>query len=132
MHRQLHEPVASHRLSYHAVVLWIRIRWRQCLGWIGKTRVWIEAAIQRKIAVRRIEVRMVEDVEGVCLEFQSIAIAKPEILENRHVEAGLERRAEDIAAIRSVSGLIRVAYDCSADGWAARWGLHSAQVAKTE
>ncbi len=66
---------------------------------IRKTRVWIEAGIQGEIAVGRIEIRMVEDVERVSLEFQGIALSYFEILENREIESRLEWSAEDIAAI---------------------------------
>lgn len=76
---------------------------------IRKTRVWIETGIEGEIAVGRIEIRLVEDIERVSLEFQGIALSDFKILENRKIESRLEWSAEDISAIRPVAGFLSVA-----------------------
>src|SRR5258707_1463987 len=98
MHRQLQEAVAADCLSDHAIVVRIRRARGQDRSRVRKTRERIEAAIQRKIAVRGVEIGMVENVEGVGLEFQGEAFPELEILENRNIEARLEWGAEDVAA----------------------------------
>src|ERR1700692_275492 len=121
MHRQLHEPVAPHRLSDHAIVLGIRRGGRQYLRHIRKTGDGIEATIQRKITVWGIEIRMVKDVERIGLKFQGYTLCNFIILENRDIEACLEWSAEDIAAVVAVAGFLGIANRCPAQGRAARW-----------
>src|ERR1017187_3133896 len=104
MKRQLKEPVASNRLSDHAKVLRIRRRGRQYLGGVRKTRKRIEAGVERKVTVWRIEIRMVENVERVRLEFQGDAFGDLEVLEKRQIEACLEWGAEDITSVGPVAG----------------------------
>ena len=61
-------------------------------------RHWIEAAIQREVRVRRVQARMVEEVERVHFILQVEALIDLEILEDREIETRLERCAEDVAA----------------------------------
>src|SRR6266851_747075 len=84
MHCQLQEAVAPDCLSDHAIVVRIRRARGQDRGWVRKTRVRIEAAIQREIAVRSIEIGMVENVEGVGLEFQGEAFPELEIRKSKN------------------------------------------------
>ena len=112
VHRQLQEPIAPDRLSDHAKVLRIRRGGRQDLCGVRETGKWIEADIQPKIAVRGIEIRMVENIEGVGLEFQGEALPQLEVLENREIKPRLEGSAEDVAARSSVGGIaLAVRYD---------------------
>ena len=68
--------------------------------------------IQLKIGIWRIEARVVEDVECIRLEFQGEALRELEILEDREIETRLERRAENVAPVASVTGFQRVANGC--------------------
>ena len=110
MHCQLQEAVAPDGLSDHAIVVWIRRARGQDRGRVRKTGEWVEAAIQREIAVRSIEIGMVENVERVGLEFQGEALRKLEILDDRKIKAGLEWSAEDIAARAPVACFLGITH----------------------
>ena len=96
MCRQLQEPVASHCLPNDPKVLRIKVAAGcvQDLARIGKAREGVEASIQFKVSVRRVEIGMVENIERVGLEFQSIALPKLEILEERKIKSSLEGGAK--------------------------------------
>ena len=96
MRRQLQESIASDCLLDHSEVAGIAAR--QNRAWSEIARIRAETGIQSEVAVRRIEARMVEDIECIRLEFERHALRYLEILHDRKIKAHLEGSAEGIAA----------------------------------
>src|SRR6202041_3754497 len=69
----------------------------------------IETAVQLKVRIRRVQGRMIEQVECVGFVLQVETLVDLEVLEDREVETGLKRRPEHIATRRPESGLLSVA-----------------------
>ena len=64
---------------------------------------------------------MVEDVEGVGLEFQDHPFRDLEVLKNREIETRLEWGAEDVSAVRPITGFYTVANRGPCSSRAAGW-----------
>src|ERR1022692_2447593 len=122
VHRQLQEAVAADRLPDYSEVGRIRSGRTQDSGRVGKARERTEAAIQGKAVERRVETGLVEDVEGVGLQFEIEALIELKSLEKRDIETRLERRPEKVAAIGSVAGFEVVGSGSSAGRGAVGWG----------
>src|ERR1700722_4188734 len=86
----------------------------QDLGHVGrKTGKWIEAAVEFEIAVRSVEIRMIENVERVGLKLQGEALLELNFLHDREIEPRLKGSAEDVSAIAAIAGFRGVANGCS-------------------
>ena len=119
MHCQLQKPVASYRLRNHSEVL--RVRRRSCQRLRIEARERIKASVQLEVAVWRIETGLVEDVEGIRLEFQRDPLRDLKVLENREIETRLERRTEYIAPGSTVAGFKGIASGRSRRSGTAGW-----------
>ena len=61
---------------------------------------------ERHVVVGRVEIRVIEDIERVEVEAQAEAFVQNEFLAQDHIEAHLERSAEDVAAGVSVERFV--------------------------
>jgi hypothetical protein len=61
------------------------------------------------IVVGRVKIGVIEKIERVEVEAQTVALAKLELLAKGHIETHLERRAEQVAARIAVKRFIIIA-----------------------
>jgi hypothetical protein len=80
VHSQLQEPVAANGLLNHSKVVGVGISRPKYLARSQIAGVWAEAWVKSKVRVRGVEIRMVKDIECICLELQSDAFRNLEIL----------------------------------------------------
>jgi len=89
----------------------------------------VEERIEFDVVVWRVEARMIKDVERLDVKFQPITLGESKILENAHVDAGLEGPSEDVTAGRTEPGFKVVARgDPIGRAWSQQWNAKSRRV----
>src|SRR5258708_17056687 len=121
MQRHLQEPRTAQRVLNDTELPGRRARISSLeadAGCLRKARVAPGAHVVRRIAeewikpnvvVGRVEASMVEHVKGLHIEAQGKPFGELEGLEDGHIDARLERAAEDVAACRAETRLVDVA-----------------------
>ena len=77
--------------------------------WSGIRRRIVEERVELDVVVGRIEAGVVENIESLHVELQPEAFVDPKVFEDGHVDAGLKRADENIAAGGSKRGFIHIA-----------------------